>query len=249
MSSPTVTIASITGVDIELEIASAGSRSFAFLIDWSLRMLLVFAWFMVGAIIVGALGINAARGGNPERIGQILGFVLGIPAAVIYFLYHPILETLMQGRTPGKRMAGVRVLTRQGDLPGFGAILIRNVFRLIDSLPAFYVVGLITCIFTDQRIRIGDMAAGTILVIDNSAGDTAFARLQNTIAKTGLALPSAELIQELLERWWNLDEPRRVELARNLLAKLEPHVEIDSRTRAPELRTRLRRILEGTVPA
>ena len=42
----------------------------------------------------------------------------------------------MRGRTPGKRIAGVRLVTREGDIPGVGALLLRNVFRLLDSLPA-----------------------------------------------------------------------------------------------------------------
>jgi uncharacterized RDD family membrane protein YckC len=244
MSAQTIAIESVTGVDIELEVAGPGARSFAFKIDWSIRLLIALAWVMVGGMIAAALA--AARGGSTEP-RSILTWVVAVPASVLYFLYHPVLETVMRGRTPGKRIAGVRILTRQGEVPSAGAILVRNVFRLVDSLPAFYVVGLVTCLFTEQRVRIGDMAAGTVLIADRSESEHAFARLNNTVAKTGMPLETAELIQELLERWWDLDERRRADFATRLLAKAEtsPPPSSDRKPTATELRTRLRRALEG----
>ena len=58
-----------------------------------------------------------------------------LPTSLIYLLYHPLVELAMRGRTPGKRMAGVRIVNRQGGTPSSLAILIRNGFRLIDCLP------------------------------------------------------------------------------------------------------------------
>ena len=62
----------------------------------------------------------------------------------MYFLYHFALEIAMHGRTPGKRMAGIHIVTREGGSPGAGALLTRNVFRLVDSLPLLYGVGLVS---------------------------------------------------------------------------------------------------------
>ena len=73
--------------------------------------------------------------------GRWFGTVV-LPALAIYFLYHPVLELAMRGRTPGKRSAGIHVVTRDGSAPSAGALLVRNVFRLIDSLPVAYGVGL-----------------------------------------------------------------------------------------------------------
>ena len=80
-------------------------------------------------------------------------FLIVLPPLLIYFFYHPILEVLMHGQTPGKRLAGVRVVDREGGIPSTGAILIRNVFRLVDSLPSFYVVGLWTTFLSAQRLK------------------------------------------------------------------------------------------------
>ena len=63
-------------------------------------------------------------------------------------------------------MAGIQIVTRDGGSPGVGALLTRNVFRLVDSLPLLYGVGLLATIVTRNHVRIGDIAAGTLLVYE-----------------------------------------------------------------------------------
>lgn len=233
MSAPQITLQSVTGVDVELTIAGPGSRSYAFVIDWHIRVLLAVAWVAIGHVIYvgGLVALPAGVGG---------GYFLAVwlPALLIYFLYHPVLEIAMRGRTPGKRMAGVRLVTREGDIPGTGALLLRNVFRLIDSAPVAYLVGLVTVIVTEQHVRIGDLAAGTLLVMDHDGNPASFA---GTAAPGGLTPQTADLIQELLERWRELDEPNRESIARTLLMRLEPNVAAEELARldATELRSRL----------
>jgi len=217
MAAPQVTLQSITGVDVELRIAGAGSRSYAFIIDWHIRFVLALAWLMVASLLyAGKVALFAGSGRSWDQ-GYFLAVLL--PMAVIYFLYHPILEIVMRGSTPGKRMAGVRIVTRTGDIPGPGALLLRNVFRLIDSMPMFYLVGLVTVMFTAQHVRIGDLAAGTLLILDRDDSERSFARLAPT--RPGLDPQAADLIQELLERWNALEEQPRAELARSLIARID----------------------------
>ncbi len=140
MSQEQLTIASVTGVDVAFEIAGPGSRSYAFVIDWHIRFLLALAWF----IIVSLIAINGALSLKIPANQMTFAFVILLPTLVLYFFYHPILEVATRGRTPGKRMAGVRIVTREGDVPTVGALLIRNLFRLVDTLPVFYIVGLIS---------------------------------------------------------------------------------------------------------
>lgn len=245
MSAPQVTLQSITGVDVELRIAGAGSRSYAFVIDWHIRLVLALAWFVVGTLLyVGNLTVV----GIGDASGTEYYMVVGVPAAVIFFLYHPILEIAMRGSTPGKRMAGVRIVTRTGDIPGPGALLLRNVFRLIDSQPMVYLVGLLTVMFTEQHVRIGDLAAGTLLILDRTENDSSFARLT---PNSSLDPQTADLIHELLERWKALDGQTRGDLARALIARAD-------KTSTPEqlaglnnneLRTRLSTLLNaGSTP-
>src|SRR5699024_10469949 len=139
---------------------------------------------------------------------------------------------------PGKRMAGVRLVTRDGDIPGAGALLLRNVFRLLDSLPALYLVGLVTVMLTDQHVRVGDLAAGTLLVVDHDSTTSSF---ESRTRAGGLTPQAAELVQELLDRWPALEESNRGNIARSLLARLEPQIAPDdlARLTAAELRDRL----------
>ena len=166
----------VTGVDLTLNIAGPGNRSYAFVIDWHIRLLLSGAWLILASFAL-KLSLSAR---SQDALLSLL------PAAILYFLYHPILEVSMRGSTPGKRIAGIRIVTRNGGVPGTAALLIRNVFRLIDSLPTLYVIGLVSCFVTANRIRIGDMAAGTLLVLDDTAAAKSLTRLELLTAESRL---------------------------------------------------------------
>jgi uncharacterized RDD family membrane protein YckC len=210
-----VSVQSATGVDLTLTIAGPGTRSYAFVIDWHIRLLLAGAWLLVATIAFNATITMRSHD----------GLLSVLPAALIYFLYHPIVEVAMQGRTPGKRMAGVRVLLRDGSQPSLAALLLRNVFRLIDSLPAMYLVGLTTCFLTAQRVRIGDMAAGTLLVLDNAEAEKSLLHIEQLAARSSLSLDALELVDQVLERWDSLETGNRAQIARSLLTRLSPGVE------------------------
>jgi uncharacterized RDD family membrane protein YckC len=241
MAAPQVTLQSITGVDVELRIAGAGSRSYAFVIDWHIRFVLALAWLIVASLAyAGRVSIFAADVADSWDRGYVLAVLL--PMGIIYFGYHPILEIAMRGSTPGKRMAGVRIVTRTGDIPGPGALLLRNVFRLVDSMPMVYLVGLLTVMFTAQHVRIGDLAAGTLLIIDRDESERSFARLAPT---RGLDPQAADLIHELLERWNALDDETRGHIARSLIARVDKNAsaaELEALSTF-DLRERLKKLL------
>ena len=237
-------VTGLTGIELNFPIAGPGSRSYAFVIDWHIRLLLSLAWLSGAWLLLRVFGH-----GDPKFFAGHAGLLIGWPALMIYLLYHPVLELLMQGRTPGKRIAGVRLVTQRGGQPSAGAILIRNVFRLVDALPTLYLVGLISCLLTAQRVRIGDMAAGTILVIDNRLSARALARIPSLVAKSGLDPRVIELASELLERWPSLSIARREAMARALLARINPAYSIDTLAAVPDadLRQRLRDLLPAAA--
>lgn len=156
-------VESVTGVEVSLPVAGPGARAYAFIIDWHIRAILAAAWYVIGMMLYSGGFSDLAPPLDPN--GLWFGLIAA-PTAAIYFLYHPALEIAMRGRTPGKRMAGVRLVTRSGGTPTLGAYLIRNVFRLVDNFPIFYGLGLILTMITRDHVRLGDLAAGTLIVYD-----------------------------------------------------------------------------------
>jgi uncharacterized RDD family membrane protein YckC len=212
MHAPLV-VDSVTGVDVALSIAGPGARSFAFLIDWHIRAILSVAWYVVAAMQHNR-GWNITAPLSPDSAWFV--YVVAPPAA-IYFLYHPLWEVATRGRTPGKRMAGVEIISRDGGAPGVGALLTRNVFRLIDSFPVAYAVGLFTTMVTRDHVRIGDLAAGTLLVyVQQNAELAQYPAKHPTGNKPDAA--TLEVSNELLNRWDTLDPSARDRIARTLLA-------------------------------
>lgn len=163
-SPPVIAVPSATGVDATIVLAGPGARAMAFVIDWLLRAALAVVYLLIASYIL--LGNFFGDVGMDDEIKWVFGGVL--PATAIYFLYHVILEPLMRGRTPGKRLVGLRVLTPEGHVPTVGALLTRNLFRAVDSLPVGYVVGLIFVIFGPRHLRFGDLAAGTVVAVDRA---------------------------------------------------------------------------------
>jgi uncharacterized RDD family membrane protein YckC len=104
---------SVTGVELTLPVAGAGARCYAFVIDWLIRTILFSAWYGVTALIYNGRWSLAAPLSPDAR-----WFVFVVaPAAATYFMYHMILEITLHGRTPGKRMAGIHIVARDGSSP------------------------------------------------------------------------------------------------------------------------------------
>jgi uncharacterized RDD family membrane protein YckC len=244
MATTQYVISSATGVDVSLNIAGTGSRAYAFLIDWHIRLLLAVAWFVCADLLIrGTLRFGA---GTPKQ-SELFYFAAVLPTVILYFLYHPILEVLLRGRTPGKRTAGLCIVTRSGGTPGAGALLIRNVFRLIDQLPLFYLLGLAFTAVTKQRVRLGDLAAGTLLVFDGAQAQRSLAQL-GSLSQSSIHDPALlDIVNDLLERWADLDDRHRMSLARTLLARITPGIAASELLdlSSAELRLRLDSQLRG----
>lgn len=239
--SETFIVQGMTGVDLSLPIAGPGSRAYAFLIDWHIRLGIALVWLFAGMLLVG---------GNLRLMqdqGIRMYWMVIIPPALIYLLYHPVVELLMHGQTPGKRMAGVRIVNREGGPPGIGAILIRNAFRVFDSMPSFYVVGLVCTFVTRQRVRVGDMAAGTLLVENTQASAKAMDRLASLHSGTGIDPATLDLVDQLLERWDQLAADRREDIARSLLRRIDKDPSIGE-VPGTALRERLLALSAGESP-
>ena len=95
--------------------------------------------------------------------GAASGGAFAISAFLIFFVYDVAFEVLAGGRTPGKRWNGLRVVRTGGQPVGFVSSTIRNLLRVVDLLPGFYLVGIVSILVTKRNQRVGDLAAGTIV--------------------------------------------------------------------------------------
>ena len=156
----TITVSTPEGVDFELTLAGAGSRFVSALVDLLIQFALLLAT-VAGVRLVGGYGDAAAA----------------LVSFVVVLGYDIAFEVLAAGRTPGKRLNGLRVVRSGGDPVGFITSAIRNVLRLVDFLPFAYVVGAVSILVTGRNQRLGDVAAGTLVVRDRVAkaqADSAF---------------------------------------------------------------------------
>jgi len=207
MTHEVLTIQTLDAIEVQFVRAGIGGRSYAFLIDWHIRLLAAVVWFTVAVVV---FDWNASASKTAFTWGA------AVPAGLIYFLYHPVLEIAMRGQTPGKRWIHLRIVTTEGGVPGAGPLLVRNVFRLLDSAPALYALGLLVMLCTRDQVRIGDLAAGTLVVYDSPEPKGSLA---DTVVADGVAGRVAPLLEEWLERWRDLNPGQRDDIARALLQK------------------------------
>lgn len=147
-------------VSIEMPLAGIGSRFIALLVDY----LIWFAGLLV-LVLASSVILPAIHAFN--RISETWAEALVI---FTFFLlnwgYFTLFEAFWNGRTPGKRVARIRVIQRSGRAIGLFESMARNLVRYVDQLPFFYGVGVIAMFVTKQHQRLGDLAAGTLVVRD-----------------------------------------------------------------------------------
>lgn len=139
------------GISFTLLLASPITRFLAWIIDFLAIMALDTA-LQRALQITGVVGVDFAQAAG------ILGYFL------LSTGYGIILEWRLRGQTLGKRVLGLRVMDAQGLRLDFSQIVIRNLLRVIDLLPAFYLVGGMVSVFSRNAQRLGDLAADTIVI-------------------------------------------------------------------------------------
>jgi uncharacterized RDD family membrane protein YckC len=142
-------------VAFEYTVAGLGSRFMAQAID-VLLLLTVFFFLSMGALL-----LNSFSGDG--RLSLLIWLILSFALFVLYF---PVLEGIWGGQTVGKRLLRLRVLGDRGEPVTVTQVAIRNLIRLVDFLPFFYGIGIITLFIQGGSKRLGDFAAGTVVVRD-----------------------------------------------------------------------------------
>jgi len=146
------------------QVAGIGSRFLATLLDTIIVVLL-----QVAVLIVLALIINIFDGSAfADQLSAWIIAIFGLIASLFCWGYYVFFEMLWNGQSPGKRWVGLRVIRIDGTPITLSESLIRNLARLVDFLPAAYGIGVITMFIDKQSRRLGDLAAGTLVVQDRA---------------------------------------------------------------------------------
>jgi len=215
-----LTIATPEGVEVNLTLAGAASRFVAATIDLLIELVLLIALGLVFGL--AGPGFN---GGVGVGVYALLSFALIVGYDIFFEVRH-------SGRTPGKAMNGLRVVRTEGQPVGFVTSLIRNVLRIIDYLPSLYLLGATLILATRRNQRLGDLAAGTLVVRERRADLPALPTIPAQTAvnpwsgwDTSRITPEELVaVRQFIERRSEIEYSARVQVADRLAARLRPKV-------------------------
>jgi uncharacterized RDD family membrane protein YckC len=147
----TLIIKTPEGIEFSLLLAGPITRFLA----WAIDLGTIIALITILNVVFGLLGILSR---DLAMAANIIGFF------IVSIGYGILTEWYWQGQTLGKRLLRLRVMDEQGLRLKFSQIVIRNLLRFVDSLPALYLVGGLACLLNRRAQRLGDFAANTVVV-------------------------------------------------------------------------------------
>jgi uncharacterized RDD family membrane protein YckC len=223
-------------VSFDYQVAGLGTRAIAQILD------LLIVGFILVAVFAVALAVSAAS-------GQTATLILLFGSFVVIFGYFWVSESLWSGQTVGKKAFRLRAVGDRGEPLTFGQAGIRNIVRIVDFLPYGYGVGLVVLFANGKGKRLGDLAAGTIVVKDSDhiwpwqlpGGKT-------PVSPAGVAVPAAtayaaasaaELtlrrLDPELRRFVSSYARRRPEISLDVRVQLASQVQSSLRTALPDV--------------
>lgn len=231
-------------VTFAYEVAGIGNRFIAALIDTTIlaaALLLLNLLVFVALGLIGDLTMDMLLGDDPPSwLGGLTIALYALLNFVFYWGYYILFEWLWNGQTPGKRFVKIRVLRLDGNPAGFVEILLRNLVRPIDFMPGGYGLGLVVMLLNEKSRRLGDFAAGTLVIreladVSLDALATRSAANATSVDETLLlAFPNIrsltstdyELIQEALARFRRgaISHRSMERLAQTLAARLDAEI-------------------------
>ena len=187
------------GINLEAQVVGPIPRFFAFAIDLGIRGIIIFIMSLL-SIPFGSFGMGG-------------GFFL-IFLFVIEWLYPVLFEVLARGQTPGKKLLKISVINDDLSPVTLGSSMVRNLLRTVDFLPLFYLAGLVTMLSNQRFQRLGDLAAGTLVIsVPESSKPAAVQEIVPLAPPTPLLRTEQSAIIEFMQRTNQLSEPRQRELA------------------------------------
>lgn len=188
-------------IDLQLHLAGPFSRMLAYGVDVVLRLIVQLVLFFMVQLVSESVGWG---------IWMIIMFIME-------WFYPVLFEMFNHGRTPGKALLGLRVIQQNGTPLNWTASILRNLLRVVDMLPFAYAFGLISMAVSTRFQRLGDLAAGTLVVYRQTTPPPP----QLKAAKpepppSGLTLADQKALMSFAERHTQLTRERQYELANHL---------------------------------
>jgi uncharacterized RDD family membrane protein YckC len=231
------------GVSLDLTLAGLGSRAAGIAVDLLIQVTL---------FLVLVLALVNLVGTDNQTSQLVVSGALVLLFALIFIGYFVLCEVVWSGRSIGKMAAGTQVVRVGGGPVTFTSSLLRNVARIVDWLPSFYIVGSIAILVSTNNQRLGDMLGGTLVIRVRHASDRAHRALSHAspeswqrLAVTAAAdVPGAAasdpelanwdvsavsdaevaLVRQFLARRYEYQAPARARLAASLAGRLRPKV-------------------------
>ena len=208
-------------VNIEFAVAGIGSRALAYLADISLLVLGVGMSSLLLILLAPLLPIWNRETSKYFVVGLIL------LQFFLQFGYFALFEAFNNGQTPGKKVCGIRAVMEEGLPITFLASMIRNLLRIVDFLPFGYALGLLWMFFHNQNRRLGDFAAGTLVIRESAvtldAVQSRLTLISNTetaisplAARVPLTLDDFNFITDFLSRSETLEAKQSAKLAHEI---------------------------------
>ncbi|MBU7006832.1 RDD family protein [Phosphitispora fastidiosa] len=176
-----------------------GSRFIGLILD---SLILGVAYLVLGGFTAAMVGVFG--GALSEKLIIVVVAVVLILYFLLSFGYFIFFETIWNGQTPGKRAAGLRVVRRTGEAVTFGSVFVRNLMRIVDALPAGNAIGMIAIFFSENRQRVGDMVADTIVVREKNLSEPVILDSFSVSADTDMGEHLRAYIHLIDERDFNL---------------------------------------------
>ena len=233
-------------VVLRYDLAGAGNRGFAAVVDFLIASVIAFTANMV----LTWLGVFN------EASFFLLGGLTLIVTLVLIWAYFILLEWLWNGQTIGKRAYRLRVINEDGSPAQFTAVLIRNLLRLVDFLPAFYGLGVLVIVLSPKSQRLGDLAAGTYVVRAPRPAVDWFSLRTVTPLGAGVSAETRRmpgeaqrLVREFVAREAQLAPDHRARVAKQLAERLRPYAQdVDPTLGDLELIRAIARSLRASAP-
>lgn len=223
-----ISIRTPESIRFSYDLAGLGSRFLAVTIDLLVQIAFVALIFWAVAL-AGGHAPAAKAVASEERLLE--SFAVATIVAIIFtvfFGYFILFEALWDGQTPGKKALGIRVV-RDGGYPlDFGSSLIRNLVRVGEMLAGFYALGAISALLSTENKRLGDYAAGTIVVRDSrTLSPVEFLRSTGSAGFSLLNHEECALIERFAARRDGMDADRRARMAAQIADLVRPRLSRD----------------------